>query len=80
VSKRPTGRNAGDLNADPDASPQARQARAFAHKDRLPDLPLLHGHGCWCGSPYGHGWPGKGDGAPHPRDWPGRVNGRGYPT
>jgi len=24
--------------------------------------------GCWCGGPYPHDWPGKGDGVPHPRE------------
>lgn len=38
----------------------------------------LSGGGCWCGSDFGHSWPGKAEGAPHPRDWPGRVNGHGY--
>ena len=25
-----------------------------------------HGHGCWCGEPYPHTWPGQDEGAPHP--------------
>jgi hypothetical protein len=28
---------------------------------------VKYGTGCWCGEPFGHDWPGKGDGAPHPR-------------
>jgi len=65
--KRATGRNAGDLNRNRDATPQARQARAFADKDAAPYSPLLGSGGCWCGETFGHDWPGKIDGRPHPR-------------
>ncbi len=67
-ARRPTGRNAGNLSHNEDASPQARAGRAFARKDPASFLPVLSGPGCWCGEPFGHDWPGKADGAPHPRE------------
>jgi hypothetical protein len=55
-----------------DASPQARQARRQLSRpdNRVPETrgyTALAGDGCWCGEPFGHGWPGKADGASHPR-------------
>jgi hypothetical protein len=67
-----------DYDRADDTFVQTREARRFANKPRAPDWPVLHCNGCWCGSEFGHDWPGKADGAPHPRDWPGRVSGRGY--
>jgi hypothetical protein len=60
-----------DAVAAADRSRRVVGAGARLAKDiraRQAPLPVLGSHGCWCGGPYCHDWPGKADGAPHPRD------------
>jgi hypothetical protein len=62
-----------DYDRDPDATPQARQARGrlarpapCAPGTGPEDVPLGSFGVCWCGEKKGHDWPGRADGAPHP--------------